>query len=270
MRKLGDIAAHMRRVAELVNAADSKSVAVRAVVRERISAATLVCTMQRVEQLWNRLAKMEAERRFADQPYPCGMCPFPFRLAGQGFFPGGDGLWRDDCDLATSSTGQLPNAGVMFLGNDFGTLTSYRKLQARGYENPPTWRHLKSRISLAEIPPGLCFCTNAIMGLRTTGTALRKQVWDEAPNFLKFCREFLIFQVETLQPKLLVVLGPVARTSVDALVGTAATQRDQVAIGQHTMMVLYASHPYADFALSEEKKQQRSDELRKAWLRCLH
>jgi hypothetical protein len=64
---------------------------------------------------------MEEEKRFNGKAYPEGMSVFPFRLAGQGFFPGGDGLWRDDTQLAASSPGLVSVGGIMFLGNDFGT-----------------------------------------------------------------------------------------------------------------------------------------------------
>jgi hypothetical protein len=74
------------------------------------------------------------------------MSPFPFKLLGQGFFPGGDGLWRDDSALDQQSSGVLPIGGIVFLGNDFGTLTTYQKLRSKGFENPPTWRRLKERI----------------------------------------------------------------------------------------------------------------------------
>ncbi len=84
-----------------------------------------------VAELWHRLESMELEGRFAGDTYPVGMCAFPFHLTGQGFFPGGDGLWRADSDLALASSGLLPFGGLMFVGNDFGTLESYRRLQAK-------------------------------------------------------------------------------------------------------------------------------------------
>ena len=42
-----------------------------------------------VEVLWARLRDMENKRRFQGLAYPSGMSVFPFRLGGQGFFPGG-------------------------------------------------------------------------------------------------------------------------------------------------------------------------------------
>src|SRR5215469_2237441 len=119
-----------------------------------------------VFDLWRRLEQQEDEYRFGWRRYPVGMCSFPFRLTGQGFFPGGDGLWRNESELGAASRGILPQRGTVFVGNDFGTLASFRKLQGRGYENVPTWRHIKARIASAKIPSECTFFTNAIVGLR--------------------------------------------------------------------------------------------------------
>jgi hypothetical protein len=84
------------------------------------------------DRLWARLHEMETERRFSGEAYPAGMVSFPFKLRGQGFFPGGDGLWRDDAALDQESPGILPVGGAVFIANDFGTLASYLKLESKG------------------------------------------------------------------------------------------------------------------------------------------
>ena len=96
-----------------------------------------------IQLLWDRINQMEHECLFNGMPYPEGMTAFPDRLTGQGFFPGGDGLWRDDAHLNEASRCAVPIGGIMFLGNDFGTLSSFQQAIRRGYENPPTWRNLK-------------------------------------------------------------------------------------------------------------------------------
>jgi hypothetical protein len=110
---------------------------------------------------------MENRRRFQGLAYPSGMSAFPLPLGGQRFFPGGDGLWRDDGKLDQNSDGMIPVGGIMFMGNDFGTLRSFLKLQKSGFENPSTWRNLKQRVRLAGIPHQAIFATNAVMGLRS-------------------------------------------------------------------------------------------------------
>ena len=207
------------------------------------------------ETLWDRLSEMENELRFSGRPYPEGTCKFPFKLTGQGFFPGGDGLWRDDSERDQESTGVLPIGGVMFLGNDFGTRESYLKLDTKRYENPPTWHHLKDRIQRAELPAKQAFFTNAIVGLRSAegAKALDKRAWQAAAAFEAFCREFLDYQIKTLQPRLIVTLGPHARSALNSLeeIGNIA--------------LLESPHPYGDFNFSEAKKQQIADKLRTAW-----
>ena len=63
------------------------------------------------------LAKLEAEARFQGRSYPEGIEPFPRTLVGQGFFPGGDGLWRnaDPAALGRPSPHTFPENGIMFL-----------------------------------------------------------------------------------------------------------------------------------------------------------
>ena len=143
----------------------------------------------------------------------------------------------------------------MFLGNDFGTRESYLKLDTKRYENPPTWRHLKDRIQRAELPVKQAFFTNATVGLRSTegAKALDRRVGQTEPAFAAFCREFLIYQIEILQPRLIVTLGPHARSALNSLeeIGNIA--------------LLESPHPYGDFNFSEAHKQQIADKLRTAW-----
>jgi hypothetical protein len=223
-----------------------------------------------VDVLRSRLAKMEDERRFDGDAYPLGMCRFPFQLVGQGFFPGGDGLWRDDGELACSSTGVLPVGGSVFLGNDFGTIATYRALQAKGYENPPTWRNLKQRIRRAGLPEREVFMTNATVGLRSgvLDKALEERTWEKNHAFVAFCREFLTFQVKTTQPRLIVVLGPGARSTLMPLLGSLTgdgVEPSRAIIEGHATIIHFTSHPYGDFNFTEERKAADAARLRIAW-----
>lgn len=222
-----------------------------------------------ISRLWSRLRDMENEKRFDGQAYPVGMCPSPFRLVGQGFFPGGDGLWRNETDLGASSQGSLALAGITFLANDFGTLGSYMKLRSKGYENPLTWKHVKQRVLRADLPQSNTFFTNAVMGLRTDGPALGKRDWANKPLFGRFCEEFLEFQIQTLKPRLVVVLGPVARSTLEYLTGakTSTTEMYPVMkIAGHTATFHYDTHPYGDFNFNEQRKANDAIRLRNAWI----
>src|SRR5260370_170904 len=142
------------------------------------------------------------------------MSAFPRRLKGQGFFPGGDGLWREEDRLRHGCGGSITTGGIMFLGNDFGTLQKFHSTLRRGYENPTTWRNLRPRLERTDIQGKLGFFTNAILGLRTKGSALKGVDWTRHRTFAHFCREFLEFQLETIRPRLLVILGQHAKDAV--------------------------------------------------------
>lgn len=221
-----------------------------------------------VTTLWTRLHAIEEEGRFDGRAYPDGMSAFPFRLTGQGFFPGGDGLWRDDARVAESSPGLIRANGIMFLGNDFGTSRSYERLRKKGFENPLTWKHVKLRVTRADLHPSLTFFTNAVMGLRTCGSALDKRTWDAVPVFKNLCREFLTFQIETLQPKLIVVMGPGPKSTLDSLALGSNVRSGRfplIQFGRHKATVYYSTHPYGDFNFSDERKVRDGLELRDAW-----
>lgn len=214
----------------------------------------MTTTSNNVMTLWAKLESMEQEQRFEGAAYPVGMARFPFHLTGQGFFPGGDGLWRDEVQISEASSGSVCHKGILFLGNDFGTLSSYKKLQGNGYENVPTWRHIKKRVLAAQLPLSALFFTNTILGLREEGTALTKQSWKKMPMFAEFCGEFLRFQLQTVKPRLVVVMGPDARDSFDAF-GKPS----------YSGSVLYTTHPYADFNFTPERLTTDVILLRDAW-----
>jgi len=209
-----------------------------------------------VARLWQQLEKLESENRFSGAPYPEGLSPFPFRLSGQGFFPGGDGLWREDA--SASCPGELPVDGVLFLGSDFGTLQSYKKLCSRGYENVSTWRHLRWRILDAGLPTGKVFCSNVYFGLRTVGKALGVYPAVSTEGYPAFCAEFLRFQIEVLSPKLIVTLGPVPQVFVQRFRTTLFSNFPRPTL-------LFTPHPYGDCALPQKRRDEIAIELRAAW-----
>ena len=221
-----------------------------------------------VGELWAQIELMESQRRFDGHAYPGGQGPFPFRLAGQGFFPGGDGLWREDSELSVESSKKIRREGMMFLGNDFGTLRSYESLRLKSFENPITWKNLKSRVRRANLPTDRAFFTNSVLGLRLgSGTkALDKRDWQNSPQFAAFCQEFLRFQVEALLPRLIVVLGPNALVSLKAFgVAVSGDSTSRAKIGSHETLLHCTTHPYGDFNFSDSRKELDAAALRLAW-----
>lgn len=236
----------------------------------------------KVEDLWNRISQLEAELRFEGKPYPDGMAPFPGRLTGQGFFPGGDGLWRDDSRIKLSSTSPFPVSGIMFLGNDFGTRQTFEKTLRTGYENVLTWRNLKRRLTAAEIPGEVGFYTNAVLGLRTDKKAVDYLDWSRHPEFCQFCGDFLRFQLEAMKPRLLVVLGQRPKDTVCSTLGAEipdiaawksrdlssmkAAETIRVVQWRGMRLVLHVtSHPYSDFAQDGAGKAEIAERLKSAW-----
>jgi hypothetical protein len=238
-----------------------------------------------VELLWNKIGQLEQERRFEGRPYPKGMAPFPGRLPGQAFFPGGDGLWRDDICVKLLSTSPFPIGGIMFLGNDFGTLETFERTLQEGYENVPTWRRLKRRLATAGIPGEIGFYTNAVLGLRTDKKAVDDLNWSQRPDFCQFCDEFLRFQLRTMKPRLIVALGPKAKSRVCSTLAAVipegavwrnkdlrsmqAAETTQVLALQGMKLVLhFTSHPYSDFAQDGATWTEGVERLKAAWERA--
>jgi len=170
----------------------------------------------------------------------------------------------------------------MFLGNDFGTLKSFKKVLPRGYEDVPTWRHLRQRLNKATIPGEIGFYTNAVLGLRTDKNALGKTDWSCDPDFCQFVGEFLRFQLEMMKPRLLVVLGSNAKntvcTTLEADIPGIALWREkelssmesaetiQVVEWRKRKLVMHlTSHPYSDLRKDDARKAETVQRLKQAW-----
>lgn len=219
-----------------------------------------------IDILFNQLKAMEASNRFSGKPYPSGMEPFPRRLLGQGFFPGGDGLWRDDDPdkMRAPSPYPFPQKGIMFLGNDFGSTFGFSRLKF--HENPPTWRHLRVRLLNAHIAGQLGFYTNAYLGLRNDRNALADPISHKAYD--NFCKEFLEFQILTQAPRLIVVLGDRPTSLLRQVVHFPAKAIGEIAQGKVqslSTLVVTVSHPYSDLNKNDMEKQKEGSVLAHAW-----
>ncbi len=171
-----------------------------------------------MKDLWHWVKQLEGELRFRGSAYPEGLRSFPGILSGQGFFPGGDGLWRND--PSSIDCPPFPVNGIMVLGNDFGCYDNpkprspgFIQCLQLGYEDPPTWK-IKATLRQAGIPSNQCFFTNAYLGLRT-GTESKGQSPGTSNNeFKAICREFFAYQIATQRPRLIICLGQEPRRLV--------------------------------------------------------
>jgi hypothetical protein len=123
-------------------------------------------------------------------------------ISGVGFFPGARGLWRDGDEC-------LSDKPVMVLGHDFGAEKDYDLSVKRGEENLKalTWKNLCRMLSDFKVETNECFFTNAIMGVRTEGSAVGKSPAFKYPEYLNDCKDFLIRQIDIQRPKVIVILG---------------------------------------------------------------
>jgi hypothetical protein len=137
--------------------------------------------------------------------YPQGVIPVPEeRLQGTGFFPGGDGLWKED-----TADPLWPQHGVMVVGHDFHSEYHFAVSQQHNKENIsiPTWRGLLGILRAVEISPQQCFFTNFYMGLRVGKACTGKFPGAHDGDFVARCRTFFLTQLSLLQPRLLLTLG---------------------------------------------------------------
>jgi hypothetical protein len=176
--------------------------------------------MREIEALRYRIKELETENvknaYFGGKPYPEGLEEFPGVLRGQGFFPGGDGIWRDD--PSDPPKYKFPNGGIMVLGNDFGCkdnpnprspgfIQCLARLDGFGFETPPTWNNIKEMLRKAGLPGDRCFFTNAFLGLRTCTKTNGPSPGAKVPKFVEICKRFFEFQLLTQEPELIIYLG---------------------------------------------------------------
>jgi uracil-DNA glycosylase len=161
--------------------------------------------------LWNRVKQLESQLRFEGDPYPKGLTTFPGMLRGQGFFCGGDGLWRDN--PSATDCPSFPVGGTMVLGNDFGCLDNpdprspgFLQCLSVGFEDPPTWK-IKTTLREAGISGEQCFFTNAYLGLRTGKKSTGRSPGASNEKFKAMCRDFFVYQIDIQRPRLIICLG---------------------------------------------------------------
>lgn len=138
--------------------------------------------------------------------YPDGVEPVPTPIAGVAFFPGGWGLWDAKPNAALPP---MPIGRVMILGHDFHSRRGYDESFRRGGERLtlPTWRNLLAVLDDASIPRESCFFTNLYMGLRSGDQTTGVFPGASDGRFRRHCQDFLLEQMKSQRPRLVVTLG---------------------------------------------------------------
>jgi hypothetical protein len=157
------------------------------------------------EELWHQ---------HAPASYPNGVVPVPWPIIGTAFFPGGIGLWNPKKQYPLP---KFPLGKVMVLGHDFHSETGYCESLSRGAEsdNQPTWRNLRELFGLAGIALEECFFTNIYMGLRAGSATTGVFPGACDATFVSHCQRFLVKQLATQRPALIITLG----VNVPAILG---------------------------------------------------
>ncbi len=143
------------------------------------------------------------------QDYGERMKPISYFHSGTAFFPGGDGLLKDNDGKLV---GEYPMGKTMVLGQDFGTerdieAAKHKKLSSER-EDSATWRNLLKLLLEAGIKPEDCFYTNALMGVRPASDAKngKSPGWADQ-NFVGKCTGFFHAQVSHQKPRTILALG---------------------------------------------------------------
>jgi hypothetical protein len=154
--------------------------------------------MHPIDCLFSKLPSVE--------PYPAGVCAVDGHIAGTSFFPGGDGLWKEEMASVRPST---PVGKIMVLGHNFDSKEGFQKSVERGSESlkAPTWRNLLNLLEVAQIQPHSCFFTNVYMGLIAKGSNIGRFPGAKGPEFVSRCLEFLKEQIAVLRPAIILTLG---------------------------------------------------------------
>jgi uracil-DNA glycosylase len=97
----------------------------------------------------------------------------------------------------------------MFVGQDWGDVTSLPALVENSDADmkSTTARELVKLLADVSIPLRDCFFTNALFGVRQTGSDIRRSLGWQSPRFIERCADALWLQIQLIRPRVLVCLG---------------------------------------------------------------
>lgn len=133
--------------------------------------------------------------------YPYKAKPVEKMLDITAFFPGGRGLWLEE-----DST-EFPS--ILVLGQDFSTIKAYEAMVEgnKADLNSPTWKYLIKLFKEADVDLKKCFFSIVFMGLRDTEKMTGKFPGARDKDFVNRNLTFLLFQIETIKPEIIITLG---------------------------------------------------------------
>lgn len=218
--------------------------------------------------------KMEQLEGPNGQAYPQCIVPVPHYLTGRGFFPGGDGLWRELEQIDKPASIPFPIDGVLLLGQDFGSLAEYPP-KTRLYElaNLLTWKYVVPRLTNTDIPLNRVFFSNGLLGLRRSGPNTGKNPAMSDQKFVKMCSEFLKFQIQVQNPRLVIICDSLNQDVYQPLlhdVRQHPTNRrifTAEVLGRQRV-IAKTQHPSSDYGVinrNQQNYEERCNTLNQAW-----
>ena len=117
---------------------------------------------------------------------------------GLGFFPYGTGLLQE-------GQSKIPLNCILILGKEFGSTEYFDRIKNNGEKSEPTIKNLLKVIDTDLVDK--VFLSNVFMGLIKDGKNLDVNREIKNPNYNNLCKEFLEYQINSINPLLIVTLG---------------------------------------------------------------
>ena len=143
--------------------------------------------------------------------YPPDVTPVPELLPGTAAFAASAGLYREH---GSRELPPFPYGGLMVVGHNVDSRSSYEARRVSGSSHgdlvpgPPmsTWRGLYKILDQARVPREQFFFTNVFVGLKA-GAATGRFSAHRSSLFRRWCADFLRYQITTMRPSVVLVLG---------------------------------------------------------------
>ena len=152
--------------------------------------------MRRIDAIHDKLKHISG--------YPEGVIPLYGRIEGTSFFPGGDGLWKQDGEI-----NDLRIGGVMVVGHNFDNVTGFDHSLRMGAEpiTSPTWRNITRLLKESDIRLEDCYFTNFYVGLMQSESNVGMFPGSKSEAFKRQCLDLLEYQILLQQPSVILTLG---------------------------------------------------------------
>jgi hypothetical protein len=162
-----------------------------------------------VDYFWELLDQL------SDDDYPAGVLRVPEKGLGTWAFSSSNGLaWWPGTPRPA-----FPVGGVMFVGDNLNAYGQWMKKRTHwGDPNKPTmtyWKRVWPLLKQGGVPTSTAFFTNFYVGLMEGDNPSAPFPGRKDLSFSRWCAAFLIEQIHTMQPSLVVALGVKSQQALD-------------------------------------------------------